>query len=245
MISQDNQANQAKSENKPNNPIVENIQARNIVFDYRALRLLMGLIALSLPFVVSLIASPTLTSISASYHTEARNAFVGQLFVVAAFLWAYNGHTRRQSVFSKIAALAAVLVATCPTACDICSGTCTVCAGNKMVYVHYISAVGLFSILAYFCLGPFRVRKEDDTQKRQRRRKIYLVCGWAMLVSMAVAGILQISLTEQAVMQYRVTYWAEAVALCAFGVAWIVSGKYLKVLVDQEDALKLLPVSQK
>jgi len=58
------------------------------VFNYMKLRFTMGVIALSLPIVVTLIASVQLSSISASYFTEARNAFVGQLFVVAAFLFA-------------------------------------------------------------------------------------------------------------------------------------------------------------
>ena len=64
------------------------------VFDYRALRLLVGLIAFALPIVVSLLSIKTLPSISASYHAEGRDAFVGMLFVVGAFLWAYNGHTK-------------------------------------------------------------------------------------------------------------------------------------------------------
>ena len=64
------------------------------VFDYRALRLLMGLIAFTLPFVVILFSSvDDLSSISASYHTKARNVFVGLLFVVSAFFlglqWAF------------------------------------------------------------------------------------------------------------------------------------------------------------
>lgn len=65
----------------------------SMVFDYRALRLLMGLVALSLPFLVRFIATNPLTSISASYHSEARDVFVGMLCIVAAFLWAYNGHS--------------------------------------------------------------------------------------------------------------------------------------------------------
>ena len=47
------------------------VENKNIVFDYRALRLLMGIIALALPFVVTFLSSEKLLSISASYHTEA------------------------------------------------------------------------------------------------------------------------------------------------------------------------------
>lgn len=61
------------------------------VFDYRALRLFVGLVALGLPEVVAFISSTPLSSISASYYTEARDIFIGSLFVIGALLWAYNG----------------------------------------------------------------------------------------------------------------------------------------------------------
>ena len=85
-----------------NNAYPKNCEAYEddkIVFNYQALRLLMGLIALALPIAVSLTAilgTPSvsdLPSISYSYHTGARNVFVGALFIVGAFLWAYNGHS--------------------------------------------------------------------------------------------------------------------------------------------------------
>jgi hypothetical protein len=59
---------------------------RNPVFDYRALRLLVGIIAFALPIAVPLIASTNLTSISASYYTNSRDIFVGMLFIVGSFL---------------------------------------------------------------------------------------------------------------------------------------------------------------
>lgn len=37
----------------------------------------------------------------------------------------------------------------------------------------------------------------------------------------------------------RITYWAEAIALGAFGIAWIVAGKYFKLFVDKDEALRL------
>lgn len=46
------------------------------VFDSRTLRFLVGLIAFSLPYVVSFISSSSLRSISASYHTEAQDIFL-------------------------------------------------------------------------------------------------------------------------------------------------------------------------
>jgi hypothetical protein len=202
------------------------------VFDYRALRLLMGLIAFALPFVVTLIATKPLASISASYYSEARDAFVGMLFIVSAFLWAYNGHTKKQAVASKIASLAAILVAVCPTACDTCST-------NIVSIIHYASAATLLSILAYFCLGPFREKTRGQTGKKGRRGKIYFLCGWVMILCMLAVVVANFVLSPETVKAMKIVYWAEAVAMCAFGVAWITAGKYLAPLVDKEDALHL------
>lgn len=53
------------------------------VFDHKTLRLLLGIIAFALPFLVTFIASTPLPSVSASYFTEARDWFVGMLFIVS------------------------------------------------------------------------------------------------------------------------------------------------------------------
>ncbi len=36
----------------------------------------------------------------------------------------------------------------------------------------------------------------------------------------------------------NVTFWGEAIALGAFGVAWIVAGKYISLIVDKDEALQ-------
>ena len=202
------------------------------VFDYRALRLLVGLIAFTLPFVVSILSSSTLSSISASYHTNARDAFVGMLFVVSAFLWAYNGHSTQETWASKGAALAAILVAVFPTACEICET-------SIISIIHYSAAVILFSSLAYFCFGPFRKNTKGQGGKKGRRSKIYLTCGWIMVACMVIIGIAELLISDEIIKALNVTYWGEAVALAAFGIAWIVAGKYFSLFTDEDEALKL------
>lgn len=203
-----------------------------VVFDYRALRLLMGMIVFALPFVVSVVSSDRLSSISASYHTDARDMFVGMLFIVGAFLWAYNGHTSLQSTLSKVAAFAAILVALFPTSCDACST-------NVAAIVHYVSALVLFSTLAFFCFGPFRLHTKGKGGKKGRRSKMYLLCGWIMVGCMVAVVAANIAFSKQAASQLRITFWAEAVALWAFGVAWMVSGKAIKLFADKDEALKV------
>jgi hypothetical protein len=202
------------------------------VFDYRALRLLVGFIAFALPFVVSLIASNQLSSISASYHTEARDLFVGMLFFVSAFLWAYNGHSSNESRASKIAAIAAILVAIFPTSCDVC-------ALDLKAIMHYCAAVLLFTILAYFCFVPFRKNTKAKGGKKGRRSKIYFICGCTIVGSMLSIGIAQLTMSDATIKTLSMTYWAEAIALIAFGIAWIVAGKYFGLLVEPDEALHL------
>lgn len=202
------------------------------VFDFRALRLLMGLIALTLPFVVSLLAADSLSSISASYHTESRDAFVGMLFVVSAFLWAYNGHSSVETWASKGASLAAILVAIFPTACNLCET-------DIISGLHYGAAVALFSILAFFCFVPFRRNTKGKGGKKGRRSKIYFACGCIMVGCMMSLAVTNLILSDETIKAYSLTYWAEAIALCAFGFAWIVAGKYFSPFVDKDEALRL------
>ena len=203
------------------------------VFDYRALRLLVGIIAFAIPICVTIISSDSLSSISASYFTKARDAFVGMLFIVSAFLWAYNGHSKTQSYMSKIAAVSAILVAVSPTVCDNCETSTT-------SVIHYVSAFILFSILTYFCLGPFRKNTRGKGGKKGRRSIIYLICGLIMVGCMLGLGICELALSDELMVTLRITYWAETVALFSFGCAWMVAGKYFKPLVDKEEELYLI-----
>jgi len=205
---------------------------RGNVFDYRLLRLLVGLVALSLPVVVSVLAPEPLESVSASYHEGGRDAFVGMLCVVGALMLAYNGHSRRESQASKAAALAAIIVAVVPTACDDCGLDLT-----RSAAIHFAAAVVLFSILAYFCFGPFRHKVKDALRGTPQRRRngIYLTCGWVIVASMAGIALARLVLDGPTYAGWRITYRGEFAALEAFGVAWIVAGKVLPFLVEAKE----------
>lgn len=202
------------------------------VFDYRALRLMIGIIALVLPVLVCLRSSTPLSSISASYYTESRDTFVGLLFFVAAFLFAYNGHTATEMWVSSVACLAAIVVATFPTACDNC-------ASNTIGTIHYVGAATLFSILAYFCLFAFRVNTKGQPGKKKRRDVVYRICGWLIVACLLVALVSKFTVPEQTLVNLRVTLIIEWVALWAFGFAWLVAGKTFSWFADENERLKL------
>lgn len=45
-------------------------------------------------------------------------------------------------------------------------------------------------------------------------------------------------LTEDEMKALRLMFFAEAIALCAFGVAWMVSGKYFRLFTNDDEALR-------
>ena len=131
--------------------------------DHRTLKLLVGLIALTLGNLTSFFAESKITSISASYHAGgwSQSIFVGFLFAIAAFLLAYNGLSRSEMLSSKLAAMAALGVALFPCGCD----------GHDEIiaHVHFASAAVMFIILAYFCYVFYRrARAKGHTEANRR-----------------------------------------------------------------------------
>lgn len=188
------------------------------VLNYKAFRLLIAFLAFSIPIVVWSISTSELTSISASYYTEARDIFIGLLFFVGAFLGVYNGHLKSEAYASRMAAFAIILVAIFPTSCEICDI-------DIKTRVHYISAGVFFLVLMYFCFGPFR--KHAKAKKGgENRSKIYFVCGTVILVC-----ILTMLVNEFVVfISNNLLFIAETIALWAFGTAWFVAGRYRTIL---------------
>lgn len=189
-------------------------------------KLIVGLIALSLATVTNWLAGGCLESISASYYGGdwARNIFVGNLFAISAFLFSYNGDSRNQMMLSKVAAIAALGVATFP------------CKGQPefVVYVHFISAAAMFLVLAYFC-NVFRKRAEkkikdsDYPFKQQARIRafIYLMCLTAIVLAIAILALDYI--LDHAIRNAvpRLTFYGEKTGLIAFGIAWLTASRHL------------------
>jgi len=202
------------------------------VFDYRTQRFLVGVVALSLTWIVTFTANEKLISISSSYHTDARNWLVGMLFVVGAFLFSYNGHFRLEGRLSRVGSIAAFVVALVPSAPK----------GSPQdlgAHIHLGASAILFLVLAYFCLFPFRKNTKGKGGKKGIRATIYLVCGLTMLGALGTASVLTWTFERATIDSWRAVYWSEAIALHAFGIAWMTSGKVFPFLVDKEEGLSL------
>ena len=74
---------------------------------------------------------------------------------------------------------------------------------------------------------------------KERRSKIYRACGWGILTSIAVLLVAQLTLDAETIDAARITFYAESIALFCFGTAWFVSGKWLRIIADDDESLRL------
>lgn len=192
--------------------------------DHRTMKLVVGVIAISLAGITSFFASSRITSISAAYYEAgwSQVIFIGFLFAIAAFLLAYNGYSRAQMIASKIAAISTLSVALFPCDCD----------GREpaVPYVHGASAAVTFAILAFFCYVFYRRAIVKVTPQAKSRAFIYASCGIVITIAILVLAI--DNLLHGAIRAHipRLTYYGERTALMAFGVSWLAASHCVPVI---------------
>lgn len=214
-------------------------------FDYRALRLVVGLIGFLLPLLLVVRAhvfgdSPLMRSISSYYHTPGQDLFVGSLCVIAMFLLAYRGKATLDGRVSTLGGLAALVIAFFPTDPEPPLTDLQELIGT----VHLIGAGVFFVVLAGFCLWLFpNAPRFMDYEQRNvyevRRDRIYRGCGWGIVISLLAIGVTKVLPVAQD-LAWQPVFWFEWLALALFGVSWITAGKYWRIsfLVAPNEAYK-------
>mgnify|MGYP000616237917 CR=1 FL=1 len=113
-------------------------------------------------------------------------------------------------------------------------------------HIHYLSATLLFSFLAWFALVVFTAvdphqRHADGTLTRDKimRNTLYYVCGAVMIlciVAMALSAALRAwsGINMDWWNAGNWTFWCEAFALWAFGLSWMVKGRFWDTLLKDE-----------
>jgi len=242
---------------------------------YSFLRKVVGLIAVSLPFVLVLGDAaidridddPTnsgipLGSISIYYYERTGGWFVGSLFALAVFFLSYDyrpdrpGNARkgrspdnRMSTFASAMAVGVALFPTSGPEVDETDGTLLV------EVVHFVCAATLFVLLAVFSLyqftktggevtatTPWRERlvrifrtapehEDKMTPQKIRRNRLYRVCGWTIVVCIVIAAASNV--VDDRLFRGSF-FWAEAVAIVAFGISWLVKGGFAGWLADPD-----------
>ena len=199
------------------------------VLSYLALRKAVGWIALGLPFALvipwSLWLGHTLpSSISGYYYTGMRNLFVGSLCAIAAFNLGCRGYDWKDEAAGIFSAICALGVAFFPT---LPCGFVPTSRQQRVGDAHLAFATLLFLTLAYFCLVLFRMTAQNKTMTRKKlqRNGVYMVCGWAILASIAAIIVFRLMGRTYLVGRLGVMFCFETTALLAFGVAWLVKGQ--------------------
>ncbi len=207
------------------------------LISYLTLRKSVGILGISLP-VVLIIGSVTCgdcreiqSSISSYYHTGMRDILVGILCAVALFLFAYRGYDRRDSLAGNLACIFALGVAFFPTSVSEPLTHCIPEAVDTGIVstIHFMSAAGFFLVLSYFSLFLFTISKEPVTPQKKIRNRIYRVCAYAMLGSMALIALYSFYLENKfpVLRDCDPVFWLETLALWAFGISWLTKGETL------------------
>lgn len=207
-----------------------------IEIDHHTLKLIVGVIALTLAVGTSALAgSPLIESISESYHRggPARDLFVGSLFAIAAFLLAYNGNSKAEMVLSKHAAVAALGVAMFPCHCGE--------HVELVPYVHWVSAAVMFGILAAFCVIFFLRARAKGHPQALARAGLYAVCGSAIVFVIVVLAADHFLGNIFSSRLPRLTYIGEALGLTAFGAAWMTASRTLPYITRGDEKYSILP----
>jgi hypothetical protein len=242
--------------------MILNPEMENLVFSPYTLRLMIGLMAFVLPPLVVIITAAITVSLSAAYHTGARDVFVGFLFIIGAFLLAYNGRSpdlppekvgrfwKRLSLYwngaipfriwtrkleERVVSFIAGLAAFCIA---LVPSSCPTCEENISSQIHFAAGAILFAAITYFCLVAFTGQVKHATEqevKKKRRARIYRICGWGIVLVMLVTGVLNFTMSREWEKVWSPTFWAETIALMLFGFSWMTASKVFTFLADEEE----------
>jgi len=203
------------------------------IISFFRLRQALGYIGIAMPIVVKVGAYvvdkvPSNTSISAYYYTSLRDVFVGCLTAIGVFLFCYRGPDKQDNWLTNIAGLCAIgigLFPTEPTYHQVILDRCPnvldgPCYEKHLLGYHFYLAAAFFLIISY--LAVFRFKKPSRpyiTKQKETRNKIYVICGIAMFLSLVAIALIKLFSWQTSI------FAPEAVAIVAFGIAWLTKGQ--------------------
>ena len=198
---------------------------------------------------------PLQRSLSYYYHSGMGDVLVGVMCAVAFFMFAYKGYNRTDNRLGHMCCLFSLGIALAPAVpnpliekglpsvvnCDgiaeiLKKQVCPVIADVPtsfdviMGYVHLVSSGLLFCTLIYFSLFLFTKSnkpKEEWSNNKKKRNKIYIACGVIMILCMIVISIQDYVPGSIAdfLRNKKAFFWMESTAIIAFGFSWLTKGQ--------------------
>jgi hypothetical protein len=208
-----------------------------LVLSYLGLRKAVGIIGFFLPFVLAvgkmILQGPGIeSSISDYYYTDMRNVFVGSMCAIGVFLLSCRGYDSRDERAGRFSCVCAIGVALFPTTPSNVPSFIDKFIGG----LHLVFATLLFLTFAYFCIRLFTATDphKKPTRRKLLRNKVYFTCGYTILGCIALLGIVNLPFVKPLIAPLTPVFWLEAIAVVAFGTAWLIKGE--TILKDQAQA---------
>jgi len=206
----------------------KNAATSSLVISYLTLRKAVGLIGVSLPFV--LVVGKWLTqgwgiqsSMSAYYYTSMRDVFVGSLCAIGVFLLSYRGYDDTDNLMGNLTCAFAVGIAIFPTS----PGAGASATQTVIGYVHLACAIAYFLTLAYYSLVLFTKTNTPKhmTRRKKQRNVVYVWCGYIIVACVALILVYFLFLKNTGLAALDPVFWLESTAVLAFGVSWLTKGE--------------------
>lgn len=212
----------------------ESNSSESLVISHYTLRKIIGILGISLPFIVVITnlwfgADGIRTSISAYYHSNMQDYFVGVLFAMGFFLIAYRGYEAMDNRICTTIGMCGFGIAIFPTKGDSGTPVGIFALPPTISFVlHLVCAVSFFLLLAYLSLFIFTKSDKDpsqQTEQKQMRNHSYRFCGGGVLIATIGIVISALCLPEWIQDRLYPVLIFETIALIFFGIAWLVKGE--------------------
>lgn len=199
---------------------------KNISITYMTLRKMIGILGITMSFIMIFGglffgSGKVEISLSAYYLTNMRDFLTGSLFVVSAFLFAYNGYDLMDRIITIIGGAGALFTATFP-AYYMEPGNILGLSANVIETLHFFSAGIFFLALAYMSFFQF-TKGEKNTKEKIVKNILFRSTGIFIILGL---GVMCLTVLES--VPDILILVSEVIMLISFGVSWLVKGEAFK-----------------
>jgi hypothetical protein len=198
------------------------------MINVKRLRCFIGWLALLLPWIVALLLWQFPPSISSTYYTfQSGPVFMIILGSASILLMYYDGYDKTDDILNTITGILGLCIClfSCGTSAYEKVGTFQIPV-TVSAWIHNISAVLFFALLAYISFFQFTKSSGEMTKRKKTRNIIFRVCGVGMLASFLILLL----------PYFYIQIWLmEALALFFFGISWLTKSQAYKWLAADKD----------
>lgn len=215
------------------------------MIDTKRLRGLLGWLGMLLPIIVLslclIFGYGIPDSISATYYLDPTiTPFMIILGSAGILLICYKGYDKQDDIVCTLAGVFAICICLFPCKTsgliqhwsDIYFpekvGTFQILS-SVSGWLHNISAIAFFALLAYNSLFLFTKGSDNPTELKKKRNIIFRVCGIGMAISFI--AIIPISIFEW----WGGVWLVETIALAFFGISWLTKSQIHRWLFKDKD----------